>query len=179
MKDNAISTSRSGFEIIVQYDLLIEWIFYDQYIAKKDYEQWITRLLPILMKSSYREGFLAKIYRAEQDFPKVTTIISALDFAPYEDIVFDYTKRLIESKDIDSGIGYYEYLISNIWSIKDFKDNKWLQKSFEKNFFRIFCDYKKKTELIEENLKDYILIRKWEAYWPGADKPQMKTNKIR
>ena len=177
LKDNAISTSRSGFEIIVQYDLLIEWIFYDQYIEKEDYEQWITRLLPILMKSSYKDGFLSKIYRADKDFPNITTIISAMDFAPYEDSVFVYTKRLIESKDIDSGIGFYEYLISNIWATKDFKDNKWLQKSFENKFIRLFSDYKRNTELIEGNLGDYILIKKWETYWPGADKPQMKTNK--
>lgn len=170
LKEYAISNEMdASFKIVAEFDLLIEWILYNQYIIEKEDNQWLHKLIPLLMKEKYINVFLPMIYRAANDFKDITEIISVFQINPYREYLFDFTRKIIENEEIqEETIKYFRFLIEMLWTIPEFERNNYLQTEFEIDFVALFKEYKNQNK-IDGPLKDFVLCKVWLNNLPGKE----------
>ena len=153
------------------WDIMLEWIIYEQYQKEKERtDGWLRRLFSLFISTHYvyARELLTRIYRTSLDFKKNTDkdvdaeeIILLLDYQRLVEIYIRESEKIIESKSTEQE-EYYEILTTQMNTYLQMKGTRQMREALLYRLLELFENSQKKG-IIDKNLKanDYWFARLW------------------
>lgn len=146
------------------WDILLEWIIYEQYqIEKKRADGWLIGLFRLFINSRdvYARELLTRIYRTSLDFEGAEEIILLLDYPRVEEIYLQESKEIIESN-YPGQEEYYIFLTEQINTFLQTRGNLQMRKKLLSKLVELFRECKEQG-VIDKNLDaaDYWPSQQW------------------
>ena len=153
------------------WDIMLEWIIYEQYQKEKERtDGWLRSLFSLFISTHYvyARELLTRIYRTSLDFKKNTDkdvdaeeIILLLDYQRLVEIYIQESEKIIESK-YTGQEEYYEILTTQMNTYLQMKGTRQMREALLYRLLELFENSQKKG-IIDKNLKanDYWFARLW------------------
>ena len=154
------------------WDIMLEWIIYEQYQNEKERtDGWLRSLFSLFISTHYvfyARELLTRIYRTSLDFKKNTDkdvdaeeIILLLDYQRLVEIYIRESEKIIESKSTEQE-EYYEILTTQMNTYLQMKGTRQMREELLYRLSKLFENNREKG-IIDKNLKanDYWFARLW------------------